>query len=140
MPVHVNDTLKLEVGEACARVAEVVQQHSPRARLFLLGQAGVGLAQKSGLVRIGHPREVFRSIHQGLGMRCERVGDDTSGYRYNLLLSNRSIVPIDRMNTWGPRKPDSIHAYFTAQLAVVELMLNHLCLQTPGPEVTHVRA
>ena len=69
-------------------------------------------------------------------LRCERVGDDTSGYRYNLLLSNRSIVPIDRMNTWGPRKPDSIHAYFTAQLAVVELMLNHLCLQTPGPEVT----
>lgn len=110
------------LGDACLQVARVVLAHSPNARLHLLGPSGHGPHAE-------WPRSTFRSIHAALGIRCDAAsaGNGTSSRGYRLRLTDLPIVPIDRMNVWGPRKPDSIHAYFTAQLALVELMLNHLC-------------
>lgn len=112
----------MRIGAACRQVFELVRNHSPTARLFLLGPTGGG---ENGSLDL----RVVASIHSALGLRCEQLLD---GRRFSLI-STAGITAIDRYNVWGTRKRDTTHPYFSAQQAAVNLMLNHFCERSPGP-------
>ena len=116
------------VGEHCRDIVATIRAHSPRARVLMLGLSA--LPQGSRTFKGIHQDEpkLFASMHAGLGLACERSGGE-DGVEYTIR-SRDGVVPLDRYNLWKGRRRDSIHAYFNAQFALVELIFNHLCGET----------
>uniref|UniRef100_A0A7S4BGA5 Uncharacterized protein n=1 Tax=Chrysotila carterae TaxID=13221 RepID=A0A7S4BGA5_CHRCT len=112
------------IGKSCSDYMDrvIVRPHGLKTRLFTLGPPPLpGWTRDAAGVDV--EKKIFRSIHKGLGLRCEK-SDDAGGYE---LLSTRGITPIDRYAVVGARRRDAVHPYFNAQFAIVQLMLNHLC-------------
>ena len=123
------------LGAMCRQIIELVRRESPRARLYLLGLSALprGSLKRFRAMHEDEPK-VVEQVHSGLGLRCTPVrnaGGGAAAAAYELE-SQHGIVPVDRYNVWGlnPRKRDTIHPFFNAQFALVQLLLNHLC---PGP-------
>jgi len=73
-------------------------------------------------------RLIFSGIHRPLGLRCVAHSAGKSHLkRYYTLESTLGIRPIDRMNTWGGRRPDGMHPTFAAQYGTVRLLLSGVC-------------
>jgi hypothetical protein len=115
----------------------MVRKHSPATQLYHLGLSGSG---PHGDLN----QRLVESVHRALGIRCEKQAAATDGSSSRVEGSNRvnhgsrngpryvlhssaGLVPIDRFNMWGVRKPDLMHPYFTAQLGLADLMLNLFC-------------
>ena len=138
------------LGEACLQIVNLVRRHSPSVRVFLLGFAGlVGpklqalKRSRAGVSTRALERLVFEGIHGPLGLKCVRndgAPEDLSGgsrggtaaseYPSYRLESTRGIQVIDRMNTWGGRRPDGQHPTLAAQMATVQMLLNGVCPDT----------
>lgn len=118
----VDEAKMRQIGVACRQLFDLVARHSPHARLYLLGPSG-GADARGGAPILD--RRLVQSIHANLGLACE-VETGRGPRRYSAVAA-AGIVPIDRFNVWGARKPDAMHPYFTAQLGLVNLMLNHFC-------------
>lgn len=113
------------IGVSCRTFIErAISRPSPRTKVFHLGMTPLpGWTHTLGGEDV--ERNIFRSIHNALGLRCRKSAE---GYVHS---SQGPVVSsIDRFAVCGPRKRDGIHPLWNAQFAVVQLMLNHMC---PAP-------
>lgn len=110
-----------DVGQNCKDIIGRIRQHSPRARILMLGLSALPTGSHAFKnIHLDEPK-LFASMHDALGIACTRSANEYE------LSSQMGVVPIDRYNLWKNRKRDTIHPFFNAQFALVQLIFNHLC-------------
>ena len=113
-----------DVGANCKDIIRRIRRHSPRAAILMLGLSALPTgSQAFKNIHLDEPK-LFASMHNALGIACVRSAANDFDYE---LSSQMRVVPIDRYNLWKNRKRDTIHPFYNAQFALVQLIFNHLC-------------
>mmetsp|Transcript_969 Transcript_969/g.1641 ORF Transcript_969/g.1641 Transcript_969/m.1641 type:complete len:498 (+) Transcript_969:204-1697(+) len=108
------DSLTRLVKQGCGRFLASVARQWPQAARYFLGLMPMKTSELKEEHIVVH--------HNVLGVFCHKQGDGTY-----TISSETGLIPIDRYNTVGNRRSDTIHPIFNAHFAVLQQILNHAC-------------